>query len=91
MKELVFHKLEELYTVRMQKLDPNEMAEMENLSRTYGTLLHSSRARTGSVQGQAVAKICEEVTQYNFFLLKLFFITCRLRTHLKPLIQFLQR
>ena len=67
MKELVFHKLEELYTVRMQKLDPYEMAEMENLSRAYGMLLHFSRAWTKSVQGQAVAKICEEVTQYNFF------------------------
>lgn len=51
----------------MQKLDPNEKEEMENLSRAYGMLLHSSRARTESVKKQAIAEICEKVTQYNFF------------------------
>ena len=43
--------------------------ELENRSRIYGMLLHSSRARTGDIQRKEVTQICKEVnTDYNIAL-----------------------
>ena len=43
------------------KNDPEKKGELENVSRAYGMLLQSSRAREDEVQRKAVAQICEKV------------------------------
>ena len=64
---LLIDSMDELYKVQKDK---SKKAELEDLSRAFGLLLHSTGVKAQLILNEAVPYICEEVSEvYVFYIM----------------------